>query len=193
VTGLSLAATDVVVKYLQLLKEAKPTISRVISISDPTNPGQTVSRQDAGVLAAAKALGLTRQVIPVTTGGDLVASFPTILKARADALTVSPLDHVTRGDIQRLVEFATEHRLPSITNRPDYVEVGLLLLFSTDLGDQIRYAATHVDKILKGAKPADLPVEQPTRFNLVINLRTAKAMGLTIPRSLLERADRIIE
>jgi putative ABC transport system substrate-binding protein len=193
VTGLSLAAPEGAVKHLELLKEAKPTISRVIHISDPTNPGQMRVRQDPGVQAAARGLGLTRQVIPVTTGGDLVAAFAAILKARADAITVSPLDHVTSRDIQKLVEFATKHRLPSITNRRDYVEAGLLLLFSTDLYEQARYAATHVDRILKGAKPADLPVEQPTRFTLVVNLRTAKALGLTMPPSLLLRADRIIE
>jgi putative ABC transport system substrate-binding protein len=193
VTGLSLAAADVLVKYLQLLKEAKPSISRIISISDPTNPGHAVTRQDPGIQAAAKALGLTREVIPVTTGGDLVAAFPAILRARADALIVSPLDHVTGRDIDKLVAFATKHRLPSITNRRDYVEAGLLLWFSTNLGEQIRYAATHVDKILRGAKPADLPVEQPTKFDLAINLKTASALGLVMPQSLLLRADRLIE
>jgi putative tryptophan/tyrosine transport system substrate-binding protein len=193
VTGLSLAAPEVGVKHLELLKEAKPTISRVIHISDPTNPGQMRVRQDPGAQAAAKALGLTRQVIPVTTGGDLVAAFPAILKARADAITVSPLEYVTRGDIQKLVEFAIKHRLLSITNRPDYLDAGLLLLFSVDLYEQARYAATHVDKLLKGAKPADLPVEQPTKFNLIVNLKTARALGLALPQSLLLRADRVIE
>jgi putative ABC transport system substrate-binding protein len=193
VTGLSLAAPDVLVKYLQLLREAKTGISRVIAITDPTNPGQTAGRQDPGLQAAAKALGLTLQRIPVTTGGDLVAAFPAILKARADAIIVSPLDHVTSRDIEKLVEFATKHRLPSITNRRDYVDAGLLLWFSTNLADQIRYAATYVDKILKGAKPVDLPVEQPTKFTLAINMKTAKALGLTIPPTLLLRADQLIE
>ena len=101
--------------------------------------------------------------------------------------------HHTRGDIQKLVEFAIKHRLLSITNRPDYLDAGLLLLFSGDLYEQARYAAAHVDKILKGVKPADLPVEQPTKFNLVVNLKTAKAIGLTMPQSLLLRANRVIE
>jgi putative ABC transport system substrate-binding protein len=100
---------------------------------------------------------------------------------------------VTRTDIQRLADFATKHRLPSITGRRDYVDAGLLLYFSTDYNDHARYAATYVDKILKGAKSADLPVEQPTKFELVINLKTAKALGLTVPPSLVLRADRVIE
>jgi len=123
---------------------------------------------------------------------DIDTALGALLRQRAEALLVYPLT-ITTPDFQRIAEFAVKRRLPTITLHTPYVEAGLLMLYGTDIPEQFRRAATYVDKILNGATPADLPVEQPTKFDLVINLKTAKALGLTIPQSLLVRADRFVE
>jgi putative tryptophan/tyrosine transport system substrate-binding protein len=190
ITGLSLVSEEVVAKQLELLKEAVPQIIRVAMLIDPTNPAQLAIKKK--VEPAAKALGMRLQRIDVRSASDLDGAFAAALRQRADAFLVSPLN-LASPDEQRIVEFAIKNRLPTMTFTKKWVETGGLMLFAPDFADQIRRTATYVDKILKGAKPGDLPIEQPTKFELVINAKTAKALGLTIPPSLLARADEVLE
>jgi ABC-type uncharacterized transport system substrate-binding protein len=190
VTGLSMLASEMTQKGLELLKEIAPAVSRVTVLLDSRNPGQALPYQQ--MAAAAKALGLRTQHVDVRGSADLDAAFAAVLKQRADALFVYPLP-ITPRDSQRLAEFAVKNRLPTATPHQPYVKAGLLLSYVTDVAKQFRRAGIYVDRILKGAKPADLPVEQPDRFELLINLKTAKALGLTVPQSVLSRADEVIK
>ncbi len=190
VTGLSLAAPEIIRKDLELLKEAAPRVSRVTVWMDATNPGQTLP--DEQMAAAAKVLGVRPQRIDLRTAADLDGAFAATLRQRAEALLVYPLP-ITLPDFQRIAAFAIQNRLPTITLQTAAVKSGLLMFYGANFPEQYRRAGPYIDKILKGAKPADLPVEQPTKFELVINLKTAKALGLTIPQSLLLRADQLIE
>jgi putative ABC transport system substrate-binding protein len=190
VTGSTMLGPEIVRKNLQLLKEAAPAISRVSVLIDPTNPGQTLP--DHQMAAAAEVLGVRPQRVDIGTSADLDKAFAAVLQQRAQALLVYPLP-LTAVEFQRITEFAIKNRLPTATWHPVYGRAGLLMFYGTNVAEQFRRAGVHVDKILKGAKPADLPVEQPTKFELVINLKTAKALGLTIPQSLLQRADEIIQ
>jgi putative ABC transport system substrate-binding protein len=187
VTGMSLFAPELFAKGLQLLKEAAPKISRVGVLMDPTNPGQLALDKD--VQAAAKVLGVKAQRIDVKTGADLDSALAAARRERAEALLVFPVF----VNYQRLAEFAIKNRLPTITMGQAFSRPGMLMSYGPNFAEQFHHAGTYVDKILKGAKPADLPVEQPTKFELVINAKTAKALGLTIPSSLLLRADKAIE
>ena len=144
------------------------------------------------IRAAASALGLTILPIEAKTAEGIDQALSTVAKARPDALNVvgTPLFGMNR---RRIADFAIAHKLPAISTVRSFADAGFLMSYGADFADLYRRAATYVDKLLKGARPADLPVEQPTKFELVINLKTAKALGLTIPPSLLQRADQVIE
>jgi ABC-type uncharacterized transport system substrate-binding protein len=157
---------------------------------DSTNPGQTLP--DHQMAAAAEVLGLRPQRVDIITSADLDKAFTAVSRQRAQALLVYPLP-LTLAEFQRITGFAIKNRLPTATWHPAYGRAGLMMFYGTNVSEQFRRAGVYIDKILKGAKPADLPVEQPTKFELVINLKTAKALGLTIPPSVLGRADEIIQ
>ena len=190
VTGLSQDVGGIPGKRLAVLKELVPQISRVAVLVDPGSQ-QTLETLKAAE-APARTLGMTVVRFDAHGPADLEGVFAAVTRARSDALVLTggPLLFNMRTQIAQL---ALRHRLPSISAITEDVEAGGLMSYGASLSDQWQGAATYVDKILKGAKPGDLPVEQPTKFDLVINLKTAKALGLTIPQSLLLRADRVIE
>ncbi len=190
VTGLSGQSPDLVGKQLQLLKEAVPRLSRVAVLSNPTHPGHPTSLREAGV--AARSLKVRLQILEARVPTEFAGAFSAATKESAGALLVLG-DPMFFGERTRIVELAAESPLPLMGIQAEYAEAGGLLAYGIDQRDSFRRAATYVDKILKGAKPGDLPVEQPTKFELVINLKTAKALGLTIPQSLLLRADEVIQ
>ena len=189
VTGLSIMAPELVGKHLELLKEVVPKVSRVAVLGNPSNPGTTSQVQAAG--AAAQALGLQLQLMEARDPSDLEHAFEAMKRARVDAVLVL-VDAMFGSQRERIARLAIQHRLPAVSGLTRHAHAGDLLAYGASRVDVYRRAATYVDKILKGAKPADLPVEQPTKFELVINLKTAKALGLTIPPSLLARADQVI-
>jgi putative tryptophan/tyrosine transport system substrate-binding protein len=191
-TGLSALIPELVGKWLQLLKEAVPGVSRVAVLWQPGGMGDTDKEVLKEADAAARALGVRLQFVEARGPADIDRAFSDMTGARTDALTVlsTPMFGSER---RRLVDLATKNRLPTLFSFRGYVDTGGLMSYGPNLGDLSRRAATYVDKILKGAKPADLPVEQPTKFELVINLKTAKALGLTIPQSVLLRADDVIQ
>ncbi len=188
VTGLSAeASSELWGKYLTLLKEIVPKLSRVGVI------GQVASKVGFAELAAAsRKLELALEVADLRSPGDLDGAFNAIVGKHVEALltVVGPLTYLL---MQPIAELAIKHRLPTITNAIQYTKAGLLMSYGPNLDDLYRRAASYVDKILRGAKPADLPVEQPSRFELTINLKTAKAIGVTIPQSMLLRAEGVIE
>ncbi len=191
VTGLSQdVGAEIAGKRLALLKELIPQLSRVAALVDPGFPSALAGLRAMEV--PARTLGMTVVRFDTRGPGDLEGVFAAVTKARSDALVVTggPVMFNMRTQIAQL---ALRHRLPSISAIIEDVEAGCLMSYGASLSDQWRRAATYVDRILKGAKPGDLPVEQPTTFDLVINLKTAKALGLTIPPSLLARADQVIE
>ena len=191
VTGLTVVAgRDMQGKQLELLKEAVPKFARVAYLFDAANPGSLLAQKE--LEAAARALGVGLRLTEIRNENDLEAAFTAIMKERVGALLVAtgPFETVHR---RRIVDLAASSRLPAMYGARWFVDDGGLISYGVSLLDNFRRAATYVDKILKGAKPADLPVEQPTKFELVINLKTAKALGLTIPPSLLSRADQLIE
>lgn len=190
VTGLSMLAAEMVLKNLELLKEAAPSISRVSVLIDSSNPGQTLPDQQ--MAAATKILGVRPQRVEFRTSADLDAALETVLKQRAEALYVWPLP-ITSRDSERLAEFATKNRLPTATTYQPYVRAGLLFSYVADIARQFRRAGVFIDKILKGTKPGDIPVEQSDRYELLINLKTAKALGLQMPQSILTRADEFVQ
>jgi|SRR5215475_669977 len=190
VTGLSTIAVELDGKRLELLKEAIPPIVRIGLLTNFSSPASASRwRQMEG---AARALGLEPQLLDVRAPEDLARAFDTAIKQRADAIVVLN-NTLTQTNSRRIVDLSAKHRLPSIFVSREFVDAGGLMAYGPNFTDLYRRAATYVDKILKGAKPADLPIEQPTQFELVVNLKTAKALGLTIPQSLLLRADQIIE
>ncbi len=192
VTGLSLLLPELVGKCLELLKQAVPGVSRVAVLWQPGGyPGRTEKDMLKEAEVAARALGVRLQVVEARGPDDFDRAFSDMTRAGAGALTVlgSTMLFIER---RRLVDLAAKNRLPAVYQGREFVDVGGLMSYGADLADMFRRAATYVDKILKGAKPGDLPVEQPTKFELVINLKTAKALGLTIPQSLLLRADEVI-
>jgi len=187
-TGLSFASTELNGKRLELLKETFPKISRVAVLrgSGPVSE-QHIKESEA----VAQTLGLQVQSVQVQSPDDFEKAFLTITKSRADALLI-PRSPLVRTHATRITDFAEKRRLPTMYDDRLFVEAGGLMSYGTNTLDFYRRAATYVDKILKGAKPADLPVEQPMRFELIINLKTAKQIGLTIPPNVLVRADRVI-
>ena len=190
VTGWSNILPQMSGKLLQLLTEALPRASRVAVLWSSANPGKVLEYRE--IQAAARGLGVTLQSAEAPAPKDLEAAFSALTRGRPDALIILA-DQVTQPHDQRIVEFAATSRLPAISQVRQFVDAGGLMSYGLDLVRQYRRTALYVDKILKGAKPADLPVEQPTTFELVINLKTAKALGLTIPQSLLNRADEVIQ
>jgi putative tryptophan/tyrosine transport system substrate-binding protein len=190
VTGLSNIAGELSGKRLELLKEIAPKISRVALVWNPASPVEPFGRQE--VLTAARAANLEIVSAEVRTPEDYPAAFAAVTAGRAQAVLAhgNPVNFRNR---QLIVDFALKNRLPGIYEERVFVEAGGLMSYAPSFTDLFRRAATYVDKILKGAKPADLPVEQPTKFEFVINQKTAKAIGLTIPQSLLGRADEIIQ
>ena len=188
ITGLGSTSADLAGKRLELLRELVPKLRRVAVLWDPSNPTNPIQLKGAEV--AARTLGLQLQPAPVQSPNDFDAAFKAARGANGLLLLDSPLVITHRAPLAGL---AATSRLPAISGLRDFVEVGGLMSYGQDFPDSYRRAAKYVDKILKGAKPADLPVEQPTKFELVINLKTAKALGLTIPPSLLLRADQVIE
>ena len=190
ITGLSTLAPELSGKRLELLKEIVPKLSRVTVIGDSTEPGNAQRLKE--IELAAGALKVKLQYLDVLSSKDIETAFQAAAKGRADGVVMLGSAVFNTHRIQ-IVELAVKSRLPATYTRPEYVEDGGLMTYGPSINDLFRRAATYVDKILKGVKPADLPVEQPTKFELVINLKTAKALGLTIPPSVLARADRVIE
>ena len=188
VTGLSAVTPDIIGKQLQLLKEAVPKVSRVAILTVPGNMTIVHSMKEAQ--AAARTLGLTLQPRDVRAPDDLGPAFDAMSRERADALYLFA-DTFTIAHQRQILNLAAKHRLPTICTWRESRDC--LMSYGTDRLDMFRRAATYVDKILKGAKPADLPVEQPTKLELVLNTRTAKALALTIPPSVLSRADHVIQ
>jgi putative ABC transport system substrate-binding protein len=189
VTGLSAFAPALVGKRLELLRQAVPRFGQVAVLFHPGALGERTERdlrKEAEV--AARALGARLQFVETRGPEDFAKAFSDMSRARADALTVLGSTMLI-NERRRLVELAAANRLPTVYGLREYVDVGGFMSYGPNNADMSRRAATYVDKILKGAKPGDLPVEQPTKFDLVINLKTAKALGLTIPPSLLQRAE----
>ena len=189
-TGVSLLTVELNTKRLELLKEAVPTVSRVAVLANPANPVTAGALKD--LEGAARALRVKLHVLEVRERHGIDDAFAAIARQRAGALLVVS-DPMFQTQRERIVDLAAKHRLPGIFELREFAEAGGLLSYDTNVADMYRRLATYVDKILKGAKPGDLPVEQPTKFELVINLKTAKALGLAIPPSILSRADRLIE
>jgi putative ABC transport system substrate-binding protein len=190
ITGSTLLpGTQIVGKYLELLKETVPSLSRVAVLTNPANPMHGLRLREVEV--AGRALGVTHQVLTAQGPREFDGAFAAMTRERAGALYVvgDPLFHQHRA---RLAELAAKSRLPAVYELREHAEAGGLMAYAPNVLDLYRHAATYVDKIFKGAKPADIPVEQPTKLELVVNLRTASALGLTIPPSVLIRADEVI-
>jgi len=190
ITGLSLMAPELVVKQLEILKTVVPEVSRVAVLGNPTNAG--TSPQVRRAKDAAGPLSLRLQFLEARSVSEIDNAFAAMASERAGALVVL-VDAMFLDHRVRIAEIAARHRLPAAYGLIDHAEAGGLMVYASSDIDRFRRAANFVDRILKGAKPADLPVEQPSKFELVINLKTAKALGLTIPPSVLLRADRVIE
>jgi putative ABC transport system substrate-binding protein len=190
VTGLTDGHSDLAPKRLELLKEAAPSVSRIAALYNPATPH--AARQLKHIQAAAPGASLTVLPIELKRPRDIEGALAATRKERADALFIIP-DPSWGGSGQRLADFALKHRLPAIGTTRRFAEMGLLMAYGTNFARLWHRAATYVDKILKGASPGELPIEHPTKFDLVINLRTARALGLTIPPSVLLRANAVIE
>ncbi len=194
-TGLEIFTTQLDAKRLEILKEALPTITKVAVLWNPGSAAHNPSNladQRRGMEAAAQAVGVRLGMLEARDRREIDTVFRTIQREDPGALLVGS-DAIFTSGRQRIVELATQLRIPSMYGWREFVEVGGFMSYGTSLPDLYRRAATYVDKILKGAKPADLPVEQPTKFELVINLKTAKELGLKIPPPVLGRADQVIE
>jgi putative ABC transport system substrate-binding protein len=189
-TGISILSPELSGKQLELLKAAAPKGSRVTVLYNPVNPAAGDALN--ATRAAARALSLELQLLEVREPKELPSVFSALTGWRAGALLVLP-DPVLGNELDQISKLAAKHRLPAMYVRREFAETGGLLAYGPSFPDNYRRAATYVDKILKGATAADLPVQQPTKFELVINLRTAKALGLTIPQSLILQADKVIE
>jgi putative ABC transport system substrate-binding protein len=177
-------------KRLELLKEALPGLTRVAILANVLHPGEQTELRESQI--AARRLGLTLQYVPVRTVGDFPAAFQTIASGHAEAIVAFP-DVLIMAQAKAIAEFAAKHQIPAISGWAEFAADGNLMTYGPHLRESWRHLASYVDKILRGAKPGDLPVEQSSKFELVVNMRTAKALGLTIPPSVLLRADRVIE
>jgi len=190
VTGLSLLTVELVGKQLQLLKQAVPKASRVAFLVNPGNPGAALQVREAET--AARSLGVQLQVLEARSPDELAGAFAAMTRERAEAVLL-PGDSLFFFHRSQIADLALKSRLPALSAPREFAEAGGLMAYGANVADMYRRAATYVDKILKGAKPADLPIEQPTKYDLVINLTTAKALGVTTPQSVLIRADQIIQ
>jgi putative ABC transport system substrate-binding protein len=191
ITGLSTLAPELSGKRLELLKEIVPRLSRVAVFGTSTQPGNAQALK--GVELAARAFGINLQYVDVLDPKDIETAFRSAGKGRADAVLMMVPSGVVNSLRKEIAELAVKSRLPATYQQSEYVEAGGLMSYGVSIDDLNRRAATYVDKILKGRKPADLPVEQPTKFELFINLKAAKQIGVTIPQSLLYRADKVIK
>ena len=189
-TGLDVFSVELDTKRLGLLKEALPKASRVVFLSNPANPSALPQRNRIEI--AAQTLGVQLQLLEARHQNEIDTAFAAMARERPDALLVMA-DPMLDSQRQRIVDLAMKTHLPAIYQWREFAESGGLMSYGADIFALYRRLPMYVDKVLKGAKPAELPVEQPTKYELVINLKTAKALGLTIPRSLLLRADHVIE
>ena len=190
ITGLSALSPELSGKQLELLKEIIPRLSRVAVVGSSSHPGTAQSLKE--IELAARAFKVQLQYVDVLDPKDIETAFGAASKGRADAVLVLT-SVVTNSHRKQIVELAVKNRLPAIYYTAEWVEAGGLMTYGASFTDLFRRAATYVDKILKGAKPADLPVEQPKKFELIINLKAAKQIGLTIPPNVLARADKVIK
>lgn len=190
ITGLSNLSSDVGTKQLELLLGMMPKLSRLAVLKNPANPSLGTFLEN--VQSAAQRGGVKVLSVEARTGQEIESAFSVMTQAKAEAVIVAA-DALLVQHYRKIAELAAKHRLPSSSTIREYAEAGGLLSYGPNLAEQFRRAATYVDKIIKGAKPGDLPVEQITTFELLINARTAKALGLSIPQSLLLRADRVFE
>lgn len=190
VTGLSAFVTELTAKRIEIMRELMPKMSRMALLDNMEN--LSVPPQWEEMKKAALALGIQPQLYDVHKPEDIEPAFNTAMAERADALSVGN-DSVVIANRRRIAELAAKHRLPTIYATREFVDAGGLLSYAANYSDLYRRAATYVDKIFKGANPGELPVEQPTKFELVINLKAAKALGITVPYSLLARADELVE
>jgi putative ABC transport system substrate-binding protein len=190
VTGLSQMVPELVGKQLEVLKEVAPKISRVALLSNPANSAHALAIRDMKV--AARSLGVQLQLLEARGPSEIGSAFAAMTTERAGAVIVL-VDSMLIDHRTRIADLAARRRLPTVSATIETAEAGGLIAYGPSVRDMFRRAAAYVDKILKGAKPADLPIEQPTKFELVINLRTARALGLTIPQSVLLRADQVIQ
>jgi len=190
ITGLSQISPELVGKRLELLKGLVPKLSRVAVLWNPPSKISAISWKE--IQLPARELGLQLHSMEVRSASDFDKAFEDATRARAGALAVMP-DPLFGGNLKRIADLAAKNRLPSIYHISEFADSGGLVTYGPDRSDMFRRAATYVDKILKGAKPGDLPIEQPTKFELVVNMKTAKALGIEIPQSVLVRADRVIE
>jgi putative ABC transport system substrate-binding protein len=188
-TGFSTMMSDLTAKRLQLLKDCLPRLSSVVLLYNPSSP--VAAKDIAEVQAAARSLNATLSLVEAREPNLLEEAFLTISQRRPDAMIIG-VDAMLYNERKRTAELAAQYRLPAIAGG-EAALAGMLMSYGADLPDLFRRAANYVDKILKGAKPGDLPVEQPTKFDLMVNLVTAKALGLTVPPSVLARADKVIE
>ena len=189
ITGLTSLITELGGKRLELLKEAVPKLSRVALLYDPGSPSNLLELKE--VQTGARALKLTAQPWEVRAAKEFDHLFATLNKERPDGVYVSQ-GPLMRTNVKRIAELALKSGFPSVFTNTEAVDAGGFMFYAADIGDSYRRVAYYVDRILKGAKPADLPVEQPTKFELAFNLKTAKQIGVTIPQSLLYRADRVV-
>ncbi len=189
-TGMTFLGFELVGKRIEILKEAVPTVGRVAIIANPGHAGEQ-SELKASQSAAGR-VGMTVQYLPVSSVRDFDGAFEAIARERAEAIVAFP-DGLIMAQAKAIAEFATLRRIPAVSGWDDFVRAGNVMSYGPHLRESWRHIAGYVDKILKGAKPGDLPVELPTKLELVINLKAAKAIGLTIPPSVLLRADRVIE
>ena len=190
ITGLSAIVGELSPKRLELIREIVPGLARIAVLANTSN--DAVRRDWARIETAARSLGVQSQLLDLRESDALGPTFDDASARRADALVVV-IDAITQANQQRIVGLAMKHRLPAIYSSREFVDAGGLISYGVSYPDLYRRAATYVDKILKGTKPADLPVVQPTKFELVINLKTAKALGIEVPPTLLARADEVIE
>jgi putative ABC transport system substrate-binding protein len=192
VTGITNLTRELGGKRLELFKEAVPKLARVAVLYDPALPGSVIEVKEV-LPVAARALRLTLRSWEVRAADDFDRGFAALNKQRPDGLYVFGSGPLMAANRKRIADFALKSRLPSMYGNREAVDAGGLMSYGADLADSYRRVAYFVDRILKGAKPADLPVEQPTKFELVINLKTAKQIGLTIPPDVLARANRLIK
>jgi putative ABC transport system substrate-binding protein len=190
VTGLTTLSTDLPSKQAELLKEVVPKLTRLAVLSNPANPLSAATLKQ--LEGAASALGLQLTAVNAGSPQEFTGAFAAMTKARTGGLLVLP-DPMYLSERTQIADLAAKNRLPAIYGIPEHAQAGGFMAYAASRTESFRRAATYVDKILKGAKPADIPVEQPTKFELAINMKTAKALGIKFPNSILMRADRVIE